>query len=122
MGVGNARIALGRHGEDLAAELLQASGFVVLERNWRCVAGEVDIIARDVAADAVVFCEVKARRGLGFGDPLESITADKLRRLRRLAGHWLAAHDAGPTRIRLDAIGVLLGGPRPRLRHVRGIG
>ena len=79
----NAKDTLGRHGEDLAAEYLQQSGLRVIDRNWRCADGEIDIVAVD--RRVLVVCEVKTRTGDRFGAPLESISRTKLRRLRRLA-------------------------------------
>ncbi|MFC7626055.1 YraN family protein [Microlunatus sp. GCM10028923] len=116
---------VGHRGEDLAAAALEAAGLQILQRNWRCRTGEIDIVASEGAGAArtIVFCEVKCRSGLGFGDPLEAITYEKLRRLRKLSAEWLAAHDAPPTGIRLDAVGVLLRpDDAPLVRHVRGIG
>ena len=113
-----------RAGEDLAARHLSELGWEILARNWRCPVGELDIIARQPGAPpVVVFCEVKARRGLGFGPPLEAITARKQAKLRELALHWLRDQEHGVPSIRFDALGVLL--PRdgePVLTHVRGIG
>lgn len=115
------RRELGRRGEDLATTTLQLSGMEIIERNWRCRAGEIDIVARD--RDVLVFVEVKCRRGLGFGDPLESITHEKLRRLRRLAGQWLADHDQIAAHIRIDAVGIVWGREQvPHVTHVPGIG
>ena len=96
---------LGVRGEDLAVAELERDGLVVLERNWRCRAGEIDIVAaeRVGAATTIVVCEVKCRSGLGFGDPLEAITHAKLRRLRQLAAEWLAASSWRPDRVRIDA-------------------
>lgn len=68
----NARGALGRYGEDTAARLLADAGMAVLERNWRCRAGELDIVAMD--GDAVVVCEVKTRREGSFEHPMEAVT------------------------------------------------
>lgn len=116
---------VGHRGEDLAAAALQAEGMQVLQRNWRCSTGEIDIVASegDGADRTIVFCEVKCRTGLGFGDPLEAITYEKLRRLRQLSAEWLATNELPPTGIRLDAIGVLLRpGTVPLVNHVRGIG
>lgn len=83
-----ARAALGRFGEQVAAEHLVASGLTILARNWRCREGELDIVAMD--GDVLVMCEVKTRRGLGFGTPLDAVTPAKAARLRRLAVRWLA--------------------------------
>lgn len=123
----NARAALGRHGEDLAARHLTAAGFSLLARNWRCREGEIDIVARD--GDVLVVCEVKTRRDIGFGTPLEAVTPAKAARLRRLAARWLAAtRDArsadgvgGFADVRFDVVSVLLphaGGPV--VEHLRG--
>ncbi|MEU2528364.1 MULTISPECIES: YraN family protein [Streptomyces] len=117
----NARGALGRYGEDLAARLLAEAGMTVLERNWRCRAGEIDIVARD--GDAVVVCEVKARREGSFEHPMEAITPAKADRLRRLADIWLDRHGGPPPGgARIDLVGVLV--PRrgaPVVEHVRGV-
>ncbi|MFC8225824.1 YraN family protein [Streptomyces sp. NPDC057287] len=117
----NARGALGRYGEDLAARLLADAGMIVLERNWRCRAGEIDIVARDGAA--VVVCEVKARRAGSFQHPMEAVTPAKADRLRRLAEIWLDRHGGPPPGgVRIDLIGVIL--PRrgaPVAEHVRGV-
>ena len=74
---------LGAHGERIAAAYLTDSGLRVLDRNWRCRDGELDIVARD--GDALVFCEVKTRRAVGFGHPVEAVGHAKQRRLRTLA-------------------------------------
>lgn len=98
--------ALGRYGEAVAARHLERNGWLILGRNWRCDIGEVDIIAQRGAVVAV--CEVKTRRSTRFGSPLEAVTPDKLRRLRRLAGRWLAQHRAYAETIRIDVISVLV--------------
>ncbi|WP_417564576.1 YraN family protein [Microbacterium sp.] len=113
---------LGRAGEDRAVAHLTARGFGVLERNWRCREGEIDIVAR--TATALVFVEVKTRRGDGFGDPLVAVDARKRARLWRLAGAWSNAHPdqaRGCTR-RLDVIGITGADPaRARLEHLEDV-
>jgi putative endonuclease len=120
-GVGNARSALGRYGEELAARRLTAAGMTVLARNWRCREGEIDIVARD--GDAVVFCEVKARTGNSYEDPMAAVGPRKADRLRRLAERWLADHGGPPSGgVRIDLVGVVL--PErgaARVEHVRGV-
>ncbi|WP_432151062.1 YraN family protein [Streptomyces sp. bgisy029] len=117
----NARGALGRYGEDLAARLLTDAGMAVIERNWRCRAGEVDIVARD--GDALVFCEVKTRRSGAFEHPMAAVTPVKADRLRRLAEIWLERHGGPPDGgVRIDLIGVIV--PRrgtPVTEHARGV-
>ena len=112
---------VGTRGEDLACAELTRQGLTIVERNWRCSVGELDIVA--VEGATLVFCEVKSRTGLGFGDPLEAITWAKRRTLRQLAAIWMRDHCVRTSSIRIDAIGVLLL-PRqePTIRHVKGIG
>lgn len=100
-----AKDVLGRAGEQLAVEHLEAAGLVVLERNWRCRAGEVDILARD--GNVLVVCEVKTRSSTRFGTPAEAVDFRKSRRLRQLAGIWLANSETRFLAIRFDVIGVL---------------
>ena len=109
---------LGAHGERIAAAYLTDSGLRVLDRNWRCRDGELDIVARD--GDALVFCEVKTRRAVGFGHPVEAVGHAKQRRLRTLAQRWLAAHDEHAPELRFDVVGVLVRVNRPALvTHLR---
>ncbi|MFG3284332.1 YraN family protein [Streptomyces sp. NPDC048111] len=122
----NARGALGKYGEDLAARLLEAAGMTVLQRNWRCGrTGEIDIVAHDTTAPGgtvLVICEVKTRR-TGAYEPMAAVTPAKADRLKRLAGHWLADHGGPPPGgVRIDLVGVVLP-PRgaPRTEHVRGV-
>lgn len=113
--------ALGARGELLAAQHLQRAGYAVLERNWRCAAGEIDIVAR--IGSTVVVVEVKTRAGTGFGHPLEAITREKLSRLRRLALLWCEARGARPSGLRLDVIGIVWApGRAPVIDHLQGIG
>jgi putative endonuclease len=120
-----ARGALGRFGEDVAARHLRAAGLTVVARNWRCREGEVDIVALD--GDVLVMCEVKTRRGIGFGTPLDAVTPAKAARLRRLACRWLADQRAGSpdsavyAEVRFDVISVVrpLTGPTS-VEHLRG--
>ena len=103
------RGGLGRFGEEVAAAHLVAAGLTIVERNWRCRDGEVDIIALD--GDVLVVCEVKTRRGVGFGTPLDAVTPAKAARLRRLALRWLADHRAGAPSGGPDGIAALADAP-----------
>ena len=112
------RIALGAYGERVAVRALTDAGLQVLDRNWRCRGGELDLVARE--GSALVFCEVKTRRGDGFGHPVEAVTVPKQRRLRTLARAWLAAHDEHAPDLRFDVVGVLVPRSGPaRVLHLR---
>jgi putative endonuclease len=116
---------IGVRGEDLACAELQRQGLQILERNWRCQLGEIDIVAAETGGNGLtlVFCEVKCRSGLGFGHPLEAITFAKMRTLRQLAAIWMRQHHVKASTIRLDAIGVvLIPGNEPSVTHVRAVG
>ena len=109
---------LGRSGEDLAVDHLLGRGYAIVERNWRCAMGEIDIIAR--LASTTVVVEVKTRSGPGYGHPLESVTPAKLARLRRLAGAW--AFENGPVeRLRIDAIAIITGRTGITVEHVEQV-
>ena len=114
------RSALGAYGETLAARHLTDQGMVVLDRNWRCEIGEVDLVLRD--GPVLVVCEVKTRSSTRFGSPLEAVTERKAARLRRLAARWLAEHAVRPAHVRIDLVGVLLTREGPvEVDHVRGV-
>lgn len=103
--------AVGAYGERLAARYLTESGMQILDRNWRCDQGEIDIVAMDDAC--LVIVEVKTRRSLAYGSPVEAVTAIKAARLRRLAACWLTDHRSwvdSAADVRIDVVGVL----RPR--------
>ncbi|SFC43815.1 putative endonuclease [Nocardioides terrae] len=115
-----ARTALGRYGEDVAERHLTELGMVLLERNWRCDEGELDLVLRD--GPVLVACEVKTRSDTSYGTPHQAVGPDKLDRLRRLAERWVQARGLNPPEIRIDLVAVLR-----RVKgaavvdHVRGI-
>jgi putative endonuclease len=115
------RRQLGRYGEAYAARHLVEQGMVLLDRNWRCDAGEIDLVLRD--GRVLVVCEVKTRSSTDYGSPLEGVDGRKAARLRRLAARWLADHQLRPDDVRIDLVGVLAPrGGTPSVEHVRGVG
>jgi putative endonuclease len=115
-----ARNALGRYGERVAARHLSELGMVLLDRNWRCDAGEIDLVLRD--GDVLVVCEVKTRTSDVCGTPHQAVTPEKLDRLKRLAVLWAEAHQVRPAETRIDLVAV----HRPRrgaalVEHVPGL-
>ncbi|WP_026356490.1 YraN family protein [Mycobacterium sp. 141] len=117
------RTEIGALGEQLAVEHLTTVGLRVLIRNWRCRYGELDVIVEDPVRRTVVFVEVKTRTGDGFGGLAEAVTAQKVRRIRRLAALWLAEQDIRWAEVRIDVIGVRIGRHRePEIVHLQGVG
>jgi putative endonuclease len=103
---------VGSAGEDTAARWYRDHGFEVVDRNWRCGQGELDLVAR--RDRLLVFCEVKARNSFRYGAPFEAVTRSKQSRLRRLAAAWLRARgpalSSRPSEVRFDVASV--SGPR----------
>jgi putative endonuclease len=117
----NPKDALGRRGEQIAMEYLERAGMRILDRNWRCAGGEIDIVAAE--GQVLVICEVKTRSGTRYGTPLEAITRAKRTRLRRLAALWLAGHGVLFDDVRIDVIGLISDrSGRYQVEHVRGVG
>jgi putative endonuclease len=115
------RRLLGQRGEAIAARHLTGLGMEVIDRNWRCDAGEIDLVLRD--GRVLVVCEVKTRTSTAYGAPLEAIDQRKLDRLRRLAARWLRVHDCHPDDVRIDMVGVLAPPGMPvEIEHVEGAG
>lgn len=116
------RAEVGARGEQLAVDHLRQLGMRVLTRNWRCRYGELDVIAADDAR-TVVFVEVKTRTGEQYGGAEQAVTPAKVRRLRRLAGLWLAQAEGGWAAVRIDVIAIRIGrGRSPEITHIRGVG
>ena len=109
-------IELGRMGEDAAARFLERRGYDIVERNWKCAAGEADIIARD--GDAVVFVEVKTRSNIEKGMPSEAVGAAKRDRYERIAALFLRDYDVVDVPVRFDIMSILtLDSERALIRH-----
>ena len=115
------RRLLGERGETIAARHLTRRGMVLLDRNWRCEFGEIDLVLRD--GQVLVICEVKTRTSVAYGFPIEAVNQTKADRLKRLAFRWLREHDCHPDDVRVDVVGVLVPPGRPvEVEHVEGIG
>ena len=112
----DARAEIGHSGEDAAHRLYRKLGFRVLERNYRCKGGEIDLIAR--RGPLIVFCEVKTRRTDRWGDPSEAVHGAKRMRLKRLAAMWLAERRPGAVDIRFDVVSVIVRRGRTFVRHI----
>lgn len=112
------RRRVGAWGEDRAVAYLTGVGMAVLDRNWRCRHGELDIVAVD--GDCLVVVEVKTRRSRAFGTAVEAVHARKLARLRVLTGQWLSSHRVHTRRVRIDVVAVQV--DAGSITHLRGVG
>jgi len=106
----DARVGVGLRGEDAAAALYRRRGYRVVARNWRCGIGELDLVV--ARGELLVFCEVKARGGPGFGGGFVAVTERKQRKVRAVAEAFLLATGARPQRTRFDVASVLVAGAR----------
>ncbi len=109
--------ARGREGEELACRHLEAQGFRIVERNWRCRAGELDIVARD--GPVTVFVEVKDRGDVSHGEGFEAVTARKRQRLVLAARLYAASGGLEGRPMRFDVVSIDRSGGTPRVRHDR---
>jgi putative endonuclease len=98
------RQGLGRTGERLAADALMNKGYHILERNFRCRHGEIDLVAED--EHDLIFVEVKARRGISYGLPEDALTFFKRRKLLELASYYLDLHTCADRSWRIDVVAV----------------
>lgn len=99
------RVAVGAYGERVAARHLTERGMVILDRNWRCEQGELDLVLRD--GPVLVACEVKTRSGAVGGTPHEAVGVAKVDRLHRLLWRWCEDHGIRPLETRVDLVGIL---------------
>src|ERR1043166_6049319 len=107
---------LGRRGEAMAEEFLRARRYTIVARNYRCRAGEIDLVALD--GEVLVFVEVRSRRGANAGTPLESVVGRKQLQVARVARHFLAARGWHERDARFDVIGIRFDADPPALEHV----
>ena len=109
---------IGNHGEELAAAFLERNGFTIVERNFRCKGGEVDIVARD--GKTLVFVEVKSRKTLSYGVPQLAVTPFKQRQISKAALTWLAKNHQHDKPARFDVIAILLSSDyQHQIEHIK---
>lgn len=115
-----AKDRLGRRGEALAASYLEAAGVDLVDHNWRCALGEIDLVAID--GSTLVVIEVKTRSSLDFGHPMEGISATKLQRLYLLGSMWAQAHELRFSAIRVDAVAIVDDGTgEPQIDYLQAV-
>jgi len=94
----------GKLGEQLACKALEKNGYRILEKNYRCRQGEIDLVARQ--RDCIVFIEVRSKTGDSFGTPQESVTTVKKQRMLATALDYLSKHSSLPENWRIDFVAV----------------
>lgn len=110
------RVLKGRSGEDAAVDFLVGKGMKILDRNFRCAVGEIDIIAMD--ASSIVFVEVRSRSGSRFGGPEESIGASKRRKIVQTAQWYLKRRGLGNSPARIDVVAIRWRGDEPEINWI----
>jgi putative endonuclease len=116
MSVNNAKQVLGKEGERIAEQYLKRKGYRLVERNFRCSAGEVDLIVLD--RRVIVFVEVKTRTGHGFGTPLEAVQPRKQRKMMQAAQFFLSQKKLHQRDARFDVVGISWPGREPMVEHI----
>lgn len=112
------RIRTGKRGEDIAVDYLRKLGYQIMERNYRCPLGEIDIVARD--KDVLVFIEVKSRQTEAFGDPELAVGKTKQKKIALMAMYYLANKYAGSPKARFDVVAVkILPGRQQEVKLIR---
>jgi putative endonuclease len=116
MTLDNAKQVLGKEGERIAEQYLKKKGYKLIERNYRCHGGELDLIVLD--RRVVVFVEVKTRTGQGFGSPFEAVEYHKQKRMIRAAQFFLNEKNLHQRDARFDVVGVSWPGREPVVEHI----
>lgn len=113
------RHVLGKQGEDMAVEYLQNNGYKILERNFFCKQGEIDVIALD--KDYIVFIEIKTRSNTEFGLPSEAVTERKIKHILKTTKYYLYTRNLEDANIRIDAIEIYIRGKEHHINHIKQI-
>jgi len=129
LNVNTKRGALGKSGEDEASLYLRDKGFIIIERNFECRCGEIDIVAVDVNSNLFVFAEVKTRRNLNYGVPSLSVIGNKQKHIRNSANVYMLKNNKrmlkdnfinNETEFRFDILEVLYMSGKRKIEHIEG--
>lgn len=108
----------GDEGEELAVVHLKEKGYEIVERNYRFGKGEIDIVAKDPETGYIVFIEVKSKRNLEYGEPVYSVTKNKMKQIKRMAELYFYDKEIAEAECRFDVVTVLLrGNQKPIIEH-----
>jgi putative endonuclease len=112
-----AKKVLGNIGEIKSCEYLESSGYLILEKNFRCAFGEIDIIAR--REDAICFVEVKTRANSSYGEPQEALNPAKTGRIRNTASYYLGLKNLNSFEVSFDVISIKVSAKKLHLQHFK---
>lgn len=115
------RQEIGKWGENLACQYLEKRNYEVIERNFRCHYGEIDIIARDIRKNEFVFFEVKTRSNLKYGNPVEAVTKQKQRHIKKAVNYFIYKSHLESQKIRVDVIEVFIKKEKAKVHHIKQI-
>ena len=110
---------LGRNGENIASKVLENKNYKILERNFRCRQGEIDIIAYDEATKEIVFVEVKTRTGIKYGEPKEAVQKTNQKHIKLVASYYLYMYSLNDIPVRFDVIEILINNSTYKLNHIK---
>lgn len=116
---GGGKMNLGEEGEGFAVHYLKKQGYFVVERNFRCRFGEIDIIARKMGK--LIFCEVKTRKNLNYGYPCQSVTKEKIRHISKTLYYYLMIKNLWHKDFQIDVIEIFLQGEKGYVNHIENI-
>ncbi len=111
----------GQYGEDLACEYLKKLNYIIIERNFSCHQGEIDIIAKDTDKDELVFIEVKTRTSFKYGSPIDAVDKVKQKHLFKACQYYLYKHHIHHLFVRVDVIEIFISNSNPHIRHVKQV-
>lgn len=115
------RQLIGKYGENLACEYLKKNNYIIIDRNFYCRQGEIDIIAKDVSKNELVFFEVKSRSNFKYGNPADSVNNNKQRHLSQACKYYLYKNRIYNVFIRVDIIEVFFLNNSYKINHIKQI-
>lgn len=111
----------GKYGEEVACDYLEKNNYKIIERNFSCYQGEIDIIAKDFSKNELVFIEVKTRTSFKYGSPIDAVNKNKQKHLFKACQYYLYRYNLYHLFIRIDVIEVFIKNNFPYINHVKQI-
>lgn len=112
---------IGKWGENLACKYLENNQYKVIERNFACRQGEIDIIAKDIEKQELVFIEVKTRSNFKYGNPIEAVNKQKQKHIKRVAKYYIYKKHRNRVAVRIDVIEIYIQSKNYKIHHIKQI-